>query len=125
MTRIALLAGLLCIMVSNIASSQVVRRDFDEFSVPFDCDINSAARFEYSVTADTGSLQRKRSFSLDDQLPDNCGQTSAGTYKTTGSNSKLKYDRSHLIPASTMRANSACTNIVMSLIFNILQSKRG
>lgn len=81
---------------TGIVGAEVVQRDFDGFKVWIDCERDGAVRFEYSVGPDTGSLERKRNFTIDAGLPPGCGQTSYKTY----SESPAGYDRGHLVPAN-------------------------
>lgn len=70
--------------------------DYEGFSVWLDCRHRGPVWFEYAARADTGSLPRRQSFSLDPDVPDECQQTSSSTY----SGGQQSYDRGHLVPAN-------------------------
>lgn len=82
----------------------------------YDCSIHSATRYEYTLTADTGSAARPSSFYKDPDLPAGClGQTSTASYASI----KSGYDRGHLVTSNHMdydatyiRRANYMTNIV-------------
>lgn len=99
----------------ELTNAEIIQRDFEGFSVWIDCERDGAIRFEYTAVADTGSLKRMQSFTIDAELPPGCGQTSSKTYRGAPS----EYDRGHLVPANHLdhlkdgiRQSNIMTNIL-------------
>uniref|UniRef100_A0A914YHJ5 DNA/RNA non-specific endonuclease domain-containing protein n=1 Tax=Panagrolaimus superbus TaxID=310955 RepID=A0A914YHJ5_9BILA len=79
---------------AGAAQAQVVTLNKGGFVLTYDCSIHSATRYEYTLTADTGSAARPSSFYKDPDLPAGClGQTSTASYASI----KSGYDRGHLV----------------------------
>jgi endonuclease G len=115
--RVYFLCALTIGLISSLelAYAEVIQRDFDGFSIWIDCERDGAIRFEYTVVADNGSLDRLPTFTIDAGLPTGCGQTSSATY----SGAPAGYDRGHLVPANHLdhledgiRQSNIMTNIL-------------
>jgi len=98
--------------VSTTKSSQIMKLDYEGFTVWLDCEKRGAVKFQYNAQRDTGNLPREAKFTLDPNVPAQCQQTTANTY---GKN----YDRGHLVPAnhldysaSAIKATNTMTNIL-------------
>ncbi|MBE0469963.1 MAG: DNA/RNA non-specific endonuclease [Methyloprofundus sp.] len=97
------------------ATSQVknlLRLDYEGFTVWLDCARHGAVKFRYNAQHDTGSHKRYGKFFLDPKVPAECQQTTAKAY---GQN----YDRGHLVPANhldhsetAIKATNTMTNIL-------------
>ncbi len=88
---------------AGAAQAQVVTLNKGGFVLTYDCSIHSATRYEYTLTADTGSAARPSSFYKDPDLPGGClGQTSTASYASI----KSGYDRGHLVTSNHMDYNA-------------------
>jgi endonuclease G len=96
MKQVRLMSLVVACGLSIHVSAETVQLEYDGFNILLDCDRRGAIQFDYTVTADTGSLPRRHSFSLDSDVEEACQQTSSKTYKQTGES----YDRGHLVPAN-------------------------
>jgi len=74
-------------------SGNLLKLDYEGFTVWADCARRGAVKFRYNAQHDTGSAKRYDKFSLDPNVPAECQQTTAKAY---GQN----YDRGHLVPAN-------------------------
>ncbi len=74
-------------------SGNVLKLDYEGFTVWLDCARRGAVKFRYNAQRDTGSAKRSDNFFLDPNVPAECQQTTAKAY---GQN----YDRGHLVPAN-------------------------
>lgn len=64
----------------------------------YDCTNHTALRYQYVLTADTGSVPRPSSFRLDPDLPSGFGlQSSAAIYSSVSG-----WDRGHLVTSNHM-----------------------
>ncbi|MCB1180268.1 MAG: DNA/RNA non-specific endonuclease [Leptospiraceae bacterium] len=73
--------------------SNIVKVDYDGFTVWVDCSKRGAIKFQYNAQRDTGNAERLKSFYKDKNVPEECQQTSTKPYGK-------KYDRGHLVPAN-------------------------
>jgi len=88
---------------AGAAQAQVVTLNKGGFVLTYDCSIHSATRYEYTLTADTGSAARPSSFYKDPDLPAGClGQNSTASYASIRSG----YDRGHLVTSNHMDYNA-------------------
>ena len=93
-SKIALL--LLVVACSLAKADNILKLDYEGFTIWLDCDRRGAVMFRYNAQRDTGDHKRKRNFYLDPSVPSECQQKSTASYK-----SKLgSYDRGHLVPAN-------------------------
>jgi len=93
-------------------SGNVLKLDYEGFTVWLDCARRGAVKFRYNAQRDTGSAKRSDNFFLDPNVPAECQQTTAKAY---GQN----YDRGHLVPANhldhsetAIKATNTMTNIL-------------
>jgi len=96
-------------------ANNVLRLDYEGFTVWLDCEKRGAVKFRYNAQRDTGSFKRSSSFYLDPKVPKECQQYSSKSYKAKGQ----RYDRGHLVPAnhldyskSAIKASNTMTNIL-------------
>jgi endonuclease G len=73
--------------------NELLKVDYEGFTLWLDCKERAAVKFHYNVQSDTGSEPRRENFSFDPNLPRECQQTSTKSY---GHN----YDRGHQVPAN-------------------------
>ncbi|AEL06778.1 DNA/RNA non-specific endonuclease [Xanthomonas campestris pv. raphani] len=98
------LAVFLLTTFSAGAQAQVVTLNKGGFLLRYDCTNRTALRYEYTLTADTGSAARPSSFFLDTDLPSGCaGQTTTNSYASVRSG----YDRGHLVTSNHMDYNAS------------------
>lgn len=95
-----------------VTSAQLMKLDYEGFTVWLDCEKRGAVKFQYNAQHDDGSFPRVEKFSLDTNVPTQCQQFTANTY---GKN----YDRGHLVPANhldysatAIKATNNMTNIL-------------
>ncbi len=103
------------------ASSQIMRVDYDGFSVWLDCSRHGAVKFQYNAQRDTGNFPRIEKFSLDPHIPANCQQTSAKAYGH-------HFDRGHLVPANHLDASRVAieeTNRMTNILPQAANMNRG
>lgn len=93
-------------------SDNLLKLDYEGFTVWLDCARRGAVKFRYNAQHDTGNEKRHGNFFLDPKVPAECQQTSSKAY---GQN----YDRGHLVPAnhldyskSAIKATNTMTNIL-------------
>jgi len=93
-------------------ANNVLRLDYEGFTVWLDCEKRGAVKFQYTAQRDNGKFKRKKSFYIDRDVSKQCQQTS---YKGYGH----KYDRGHLVPANhldhskiAIRQSNYMTNIL-------------
>jgi endonuclease G len=92
-----LLLGLFIIaLLSSASTGEILRLDYEGFTVWIDCKKRGAVAFRYNAQRDTGNRPRNRNFYLDPNVPARCQQTSTSSYKHPGT----RYDRGHLVPAN-------------------------
>jgi endonuclease G len=105
----------------NVNSSQLMKLDYDGFSVWIDCQKRGAVKFQYNAQRDIGSLPRVEKFSLDSNVPSQCQQTTSNAY---GKN----YDRGHLVPANHLDYSAAAikaTNNMTNILPQAANMNRG
>ena len=93
--------------------------DYGGFRLLYDCDLNSAIRFEYKLGTDTDNFNRSTTFNLDPNLSKNCSQQlTTNSYASVVSG----WDRGHLVASNHMDYDAAyilsanyMTNIVPQL----------
>ncbi|UZR29051.1 DNA/RNA non-specific endonuclease [Methylococcus mesophilus] len=81
------------------ADDALYRRDYEGFTVWLDCTQHGAIRFRYNAQHDTGSFDRANTFKLDPDVPAECQQASAKSYKLDDP-TVPNYERGHLVPAN-------------------------
>lgn len=98
-------------------STEIVRLDYEGFTVWIDCASRGAIKFRYNAQRDWGAEKRLGTFSLDPDVPESCQQISTASYKTEPP--APHYDRGHLVPANhldssriAIRQSNFMTNIL-------------
>lgn len=81
---------------SHKAASPIKKLDYGHYTIWLDCRVRGAVRFYYKATRDVGNEKRHSRFYLDGNVPKDCQQFNASTYKKKGQ----RYDRGHLVPAN-------------------------
>jgi endonuclease G len=105
-----------CVASSTpLARADVLRLDYDGFTVWLDCARRGAVKFRYNAQRDQGKFTRRAAFSRDPNVPKHCQQTSAALYR----HSTEAYDRGHLVPANhldnsatALKQSNYMTNVV-------------
>ncbi|MCX7075480.1 MAG: DNA/RNA non-specific endonuclease [Methylococcales bacterium] len=99
-------------LITTNTSAQIMKLDYEGFTVWLDCEKRGAVKFQYNAQHDNGSFPRVSSFTLDPNVPAQCQQFTANSY---GQN----YDRGHLVPANhldysatAIKATNNMTNIL-------------
>lgn len=91
---------LLCFVFSSFvqtsSATETLKLDYDGFTVWVSCEKRGAVMFRYNAQRDNGHFKRVKNFSLDNQVPARCQQTSTNTYRAPGQ----RYDRGHMTPAN-------------------------
>jgi endonuclease G len=97
------------------ASQDVLRLDYEGFTVWLDCARRGAVKFRYNAQRDQGEYKRVSRFHSDPKAPAHCQQTSTGSYRAKG----RRYDRGHLVPANhldhsalAIRQSNTMTNVL-------------
>ncbi len=103
------------VIVADNNSANLMRLDYEGFTVWLDCSKRGAVKFRYNAQRDTGNFKRSSSFYLDPNVPKECQQYSFKTYKKKGQ----RYDRGHLVPANhldysktAIKESNTMTNIL-------------
>ncbi|GFO72618.1 endonuclease G, mitochondrial [Bathymodiolus japonicus methanotrophic gill symbiont] len=93
----------------------LMKLDYEGFTIWLDCQKRGAVKFRYNAQRDTGNFKRSSRFYLDPNVPKECQQYSAKTYKAKDQ----RYDRGHLVPAnhldyskSAIKGSNTMTNIL-------------
>lgn len=60
-----------------VTSSQIMKLDYEGFTVWLDCEKRGAVKFQYNAQRDTGSFPRVEKFTLDPNVPAQCQQLTA------------------------------------------------
>lgn len=102
-------------------SGDLLKLDYQGFTVWLDCARRGAVKFRYNAQHDTGSAKRNDKFFLDPNVPGECQQTTAKAY---GEN----YDRGHLVPANHLDSSEAAikaTNTMTNILPQAANMNRG
>lgn len=98
-------------------AADLVQVDYPGFTLWLDCGQRGAVVARYEVGPDTGNINVRHGFRIDDEYRD-CQQTSTSTYKRPDE-SEDQYDRGHIVPANHLdgdqdayRASYFMTNVV-------------
>jgi endonuclease G len=77
-----LFVGLVIIaLLSSASAEEILRLDYEGFTVWIDCEKRGAVAFRYNAQHDTGNRPQNKSFYLDPNVPARCQQTSTSSYK--------------------------------------------
>jgi endonuclease G len=97
---------------TTVTSAQIMKLDYEGFTVWLDCEKRGAVKFQYNAQRDNGAFPRVENFTLDPNVPAQCQQFTANTYGKS-------YDRGHLVPANhldysatAIKATNNMTNIL-------------
>lgn len=78
----------LAIATQPASTGNVLKLDYDGFTVWLDCSKRGAVKFQYNAQHDTGNEARAKDFKFDPNVPKACQQTSTDAYSKG-------YDRGH------------------------------
>jgi endonuclease G len=104
----------------------VLRLDYEGFTVWLDCSRRGAIKFRYNAQRDQGNEKRYSRFHLDPSVPEHCQQTSAASYKTKPP--APRYDRGHLVPANHLDASKVSirqSNYMTNILPQVASMNRG
>lgn len=102
-------------------SGNILKLDYEGFTVWVDCDKRGAVKFRYNAQHDTGNAKRSDSFYLDPNVPSECQQTTAKAY---GNN----YDRGHQVPANHLDSSEVAikqSNFMTNVLPQAANMNRG
>jgi endonuclease G len=99
------------------AVGELLRLDYEGFTVWLDCEERAAVRFRYLAGRDRGGQRRRDRFTLDPHAPKGCQQTTSKAYG-------LGFDRGHLVPANHLD-DSATALVQSNYMTNILPQASG
>ena len=98
-------------------AGDLVAAEYPGFTLWLDCAQRGAVVARYEVGPDTGNINVRQGFRIDNQYRD-CQQTSTSTYKRPDE-AEDQYDRGHIVPANHLdgdedayRASYFMTNVV-------------
>ncbi len=117
---------LIFMLLPITAHSEILKLDYEGFSVWLDCDRNGATKFHYTAGADSGSFKRTKSYRLDPNVPSRCQQSSTGSYKRP--KGKTRYDRGHLVPANHLDGSMVAikqSNFMTNILPQVANMNRG
>lgn len=80
-------------VTKNSQHGELLKREYEGFTVWLDCAERAAVKFLYNAQRDTGNEPRRDKFSFDPEVPRECQQTSTKGYGN-------HYDRGHQVPAN-------------------------
>ena len=110
---LSLVIGL--VLFAGPPEARPLRVDYPGFTLWVDCTERAAVLFHYTAVADLGRLPREKRFTLDPELPGDCQQTSAQSYR----GAMPPHDRGHLVPANHLdhladgiRLSNRMTNVL-------------
>jgi endonuclease G len=103
------------------AGDDVMKLDYEGFTVWLDCARRGAVKFQYNAQHDMGSEARASSFRIDPDVPRECQQHTAAAYGDG-------YDRGHLVPANHLDASPVAirqSNFMTNILPQVSQMNRG
>lgn len=101
--------------------NDIVKVDYQGFTVWLDCKERAAIKFRYNAQRDTGNLKRYDHFMLDPDVPSSCQQLSNLSYGRD-------YDRGHQVPANHLDNSSEAikqSNYMTNILPQTSQLNRG
>ncbi len=104
--------------------TQIIRLDYEGFTVWLDCSRRGAVKFRYIAQPDTGKLDRLHMFSIDSNVPYRCQQTATAPY----THPNVRYDRGHLVPANHFDHSEKAlkqSNFVTNTLPQVAEMNRG
>ncbi|PPK72538.1 endonuclease G [Methylobacter tundripaludum] len=99
----------------------VLKLDYQGFTVWLDCKERGAVKFQYNAQHDTGNETRAKDFKLDSKVPKECQQTSTAAYGQG-------YDRGHQVPANHLDYSPEAikqSNYITNILPQASQMNRG
>jgi endonuclease G len=99
----------------------VLKLDYQGFTVWLDCKERAAVKFQYNAQHDTGNEARAKDFKLDPDVPKECQQTSTAAYGQG-------YDRGHQVPANHLDYSPEAikqSNYITNILPQTSQMNRG
>lgn len=105
-------------------ASNILKLDYEGFTIWLDCDHRGAVMFRYNAQRDTGNQKRHKKFYIDPNVPSDCQQKSTSSYKSKQAN----YDRGHLVPANHMDFSANAikqTNYMVNILPQAANMNRG
>jgi len=105
-------------------ANNVLRLDYEGFTVWLDCDKRAAVKFQYTAQRDNGRFKRKTSFYIDPKVPRECQQFKTSSYKSPGQ----RYDRGHQVPANHLDYSKVAikqTNYMTNILPQAASMNRG
>jgi endonuclease G len=103
------------------AGSNVMKLDYEGFTVWLDCARRSPVKFRYNAQHDGGNQARAQNFRLDPNVPQPCQQISTAAYGHG-------YDRGHQVPANHLDASPVAieqSNFMTNILPQVAQMNRG
>jgi len=111
----------LAVATQPASAGNVLKLDYDGFTVWLDCSKRGAIKFQYNAQHDTGNAKRSDSFYFDQNVPAECQQTSTKAYGN-------KYDRGHQVPANHLDSSELAikeTNFITNILPQAANMNRG
>jgi endonuclease G len=102
-------------------SGNILKLDYQGFTVWVDCKERGAMKFRYNAQHDTGNEARAKDFRLDPNVPKECQQISTAAYGQS-------YDRGHQVPANHLDGDQAAiqqSNYMTNILPQTSQMNRG
>ena len=102
-------------------SHDILKLDYEGFTVWLDCKERAAVKFRYNAQRDTGNVKRYDRFMLDPTVPAACQQLSTQAYGQG-------YDRGHQVPANHLDASNVAikqSNYLTNILPQTAQMNRG
>jgi len=104
--------------------NNVLRLDYEGFTVWLDCEKRGAVKFQYTAQRDNGKFKRKKSFYIDPKVPRECQQFKTSSYKSPSQ----RYDRGHQVPANHLDYSKVAikqTNYITNILPQAANMNRG
>lgn len=99
MRAVLLAVGLLYGSI-NLSAADVVKVDYDGFTVWVDCDRRGPVLFHYIAVADTGTFPRHSDYEVDRSVPARCQSLTTDTFQSVITEPGLFYYVGHQAPAN-------------------------
>jgi endonuclease G len=103
------------------AGSNILKLDYEGFTVWLDCARRGPVKFRYNAQHDGGNQARASRFTLDPNVPTECQQASTAAYGQG-------YDRGHQVPANHLDASAVAikqSNFMTNILPQVAQMNRG
>lgn len=103
------------------SGNNILKLDYDGFTVWLDCKERAAIKFRYNAQRDTGNAKRYDKFMLDQNVPAECQQLTSAAYGHG-------YDRGHQVPANHLDFSNVAikqSNYMTNILPQTSQMNRG